>query len=418
MKKAGAVAAPTIVPAGVLGRGPKSAPSDRVTLGLVGAGGKGYDLMRDFFAQCKQEVQFVAIADPDQKHAARGKSLAEKNWGKGCTTYRDFRELCARDDLDAVVVATPDHWHALAALEAIRHGKDVYGEKPLTHLFREGKVLYQEAAKHKRIFQVGSEQRSSANFRIGSEVILNGLLGKISEVQVGLAGGESTAEEGTVAKKVPDHLDYDLWCGPSRKLPYHPDRVHFKWRYALDYGGGGLMDWIGHNNDIAHWGLGVETSGPIEVEAKNFRYPEKGMYDNPLDYEIRSKYEAGYTVVISNKIANGVRWIGENGWVRVSRGQIDASNKDWIREEADRGKVKAYNSPDHRKNFVAGVKTRQECICPAEVGHRSVTPGHLAFVSDALKRPLKWDPKNEKVIGDAEADQLLNKLDYRGDWAL
>jgi hypothetical protein len=178
------------------------------------------------------------------------------------------------------------------------------------------------------------------------------------------------------------------------------------------------MDWIGHNNDIAHWGLGAETSGPIEVEAKNFRYPEKGMYDNPLDYEIRSKYEAGYTVVISNKIANGVRWIGENGWVRVSRGQIDASNKDWIREEADRGKVKAYNSPDHRKNFVAGVKTRQECICPAEVGHRSVTPGHLAFVSDALKRPLKWDPKNEKVIGDAEADQLLNKLDYRGDWAL
>ena len=417
-KTTGAVISPLVIPASVLGREEKTAPSERVTIGLVGAGGKGTDLMRDFYSRCKDEVQFVAIADPDVKHAERGKQLAEKYWGQGCKTYKDFRELCDRDDLDAVVVATPDHWHAIAALEAIRKGKDVYGEKPLTHLFREGKVLYEEVKKHKRIYQVGSEQRSSVYFRIAAEVILNGLVGKIQEVQVGLPGGETTEEEGKVAQPIPDHLDYDFWCGPSPKLPYHKDRVHFHWRWSLAYGGGSLMDWIGHHNDIAHWGLGVELSGPIRVEAKNFRYPEKGMYNNPVDYEVRSEYEGGYTVVISNKYGGGVRWIGEDGWVRVSRGQIEASNKDWIREKTDRGMIKAYNSPDHRRNFVAGVKTRKECICPAEIGHRSVTPGHLSFVSDTLKRPLKWDPKNETILDDQEADKLLNKLDYRGDWAL
>ena len=417
-KLAGAFAGPVILPASVLGRRGQTVPSERVTIGLIGAGGKGYDLMRDFYSQCRDEVQFVAIADPDTRHAERGKRLAEKNWGEGCKTYRDFRDLCGRDDLDAVVVATPDHWHALAALEAVRQGKDVYGEKPLTHLFREGQVLYREVRKSNRIYQVGSEQRSAANFRIGSEIVLNELLGKINEVQVGLPGGETTEEEGKVAQPVPDHLDYDLWCGPSAKLPYREKRVHFHWRWSLAYGGGSLMDWIGHNNDIAHWGLGVEHSGPVRVEAKNFRYPDKGMYDNPVDYEVHSEYEGGYSVVVSNKYPNGVRWIGENGWVRVSRGQIDASNKEWIHEEADRGRIKAYNSPDHRKNFVSGVKTRKQCICPAEVGHRSVTPGHLSFVSDALKRPLKWDPLNEKVLGAPEADKLLNALEYRRGWSL
>ena len=218
-KLAGAFAGPVILPASVLGRRGQTVPSERVTIGLIGAGGKGYDLMRDFYSQCRDEVQFVAIADPDARHAERGKRLAEKNWGEGCKTYRDFRDLCGRDDLDAVVVATPDHWHALAALEAVRQGKDVYGEKPLTHLFREGQVLYREVRKSNRIYQVGSEQRSAANFRIGSEIVLNELLGKINEVQVGLPGGETTEEEGKVAQPVPDHLDYDLWCGPSARLP-------------------------------------------------------------------------------------------------------------------------------------------------------------------------------------------------------
>ena len=417
LKTAGAIAAPLIIPATALGTVDKAAASERVTLGLIGAGGKGLDLMGDFSRQCK-EVQFVAVADPDKVHANKGKALAEKLFGKGCETYQDFRHLCARKDIDAVVVATPDHWHALACLEAIRSGKDVYGEKPVTHLFGEGQVLYREVAKHKRIFQVGSQQRSNPFFRKAVEVVMNGLIGKVKEVHVGLPTGESSQVEGNVAKAVPGHLDYDLWCGPSRKLPFHPDRLHFKWRWALDYGGGNLMDWIGHHNDIAHWGLGVDKGGPVRVEAQNFRYPEKGIYDSPIDYTVRSEYEGGATVVISNKVGRGVRFFGEDGWVYADRRAFQASNPEWTREGFDPGKARAYRSPDHRRNFVDGVLTRKECICPAETGHRSITPGHLGYVSDALKRPLKWDAKNEKVVGDSEADKLLKKIDYRGDWSL
>ncbi len=418
LKTASAVAAPSIVPASVLGRGGATAPSERVTMGVVGCGGKGHGLMQDFQSRCEKEVQFVAIADPDAKHCERGRQFAEKHWGEGCKIYKDFRELCARDDLDAVVVATPDHWHGIAAMEAVRNGKDVYGEKPLTHLFREGKVLHEAVRKHKRICQVGSEQRSDTRFRVAAEVVLNGLIGKVKEVQVGLPTGHTSEKEAKVGLAVPEHLDYDLWCGPSRKLPYHPDRLHFNWRWCLDYGGGNLMDWIGHHNDIAHWGLGMDKGGPIKVEAVNFTYPDKGIYDNPIDYAVQCEYEGGIHLVISNKVGRGTKWIGEDGWVSVDRGRINASNKEWIRESTNRGKIKAYKSNDHRRNFVEGVRTRKECICPAETGHRAATPGHIGYVSDALKRPIKWDPKNEKVIDDPEADKLLNKLEYRGDWSL
>ncbi len=417
IKTLSAITAPVIVPQSVFGTEDKPAPSERVTLGLIGAGGKGLDLMGDFSRACK-EVQFVAVADPDQEHLGKGKSLAEKLYGEGCKSFKDFRELCAQKDIVGVIVATPDHWHALAALEGIRNKKDIYCEKPVTHLFREGQVLYKETKKHKRIFQVGSQQRSNHYFRRAAEVVMNGLIGKVKEVHVGLPTGERYDEEVKFDQKVPSHLDYDLWCGPSKKLPYHPDRLHFKWRWSLEYGGGNLMDWIGHHNDIAHWALGLDKSGPIEVEAQKFTYPKKGLFNAPLDYMIRSKFKGGYTIVISNKVSRGVKFYGENGWVAADRRWVKASNEEWIKHDADRGKVKAYHSPDHRRNFVDGILTRKECICPAEAGHRSITPGHLGYVSDALKRPLKWDAKNEKVIDDPEADKLLKKIDYRGKWSL
>jgi len=178
------------------------------------------------------------------------------------------------------------------------------------------------------------------------------------------------------------------------------------------------MDWIGHHNDIAHWGLGLDKSGPVQVEAKTFRYAEKGMYDQPIDYEVLSTYAGGYTVSISNKNKMGAKWVGEDGWVFVTRGKIEASNREWITESFDRGPIKAYQSRDHRKNFIEGIQTRKECICPAETAHRSITPGHLGYVSDALGRALKWDPAKEVVVGDAEADKLLKTINYRGEWKL
>ena len=419
-----AAAAPMIIPASVLGKGGAVAPGSRIGLGLIGCGGMGNGDLNGLMNS--KEIQALAVCDPDKLQREKVKAKVEKRYAadkasgtyKGCEAYGDFRELCARKDIDAIIVATPDHWHALAALEALRNGKDVYCEKPVTHLFAEGQALYREVAKRKAIFQTGSQQRSDTRFRIAVEIVLNGLIGKVKHVEVGLPTGNASKEEGKIAQEIPPHLDYDMWCGPSRLLPFHKDRLHWNWRWCLDYGGGQLMDWIGHHNDIAHWGLGLDKTGPIKVEAKNFRYPDKGMYDNPIDYEVLSTYAGGYTVSISNKNTMGTKWIGEDGWVYVTRGKIEASNKEWIREVNDRGPIKAYKSRDHRKNFVEGIMTRQETICPAETAHRSITPGHLGYVSDALGRALKWDPKNEKVIGDPEADTLLKKLDFRGDWKI
>jgi predicted dehydrogenase len=421
LQASAALSAPLILPATVLGRGGASAPSERIRIALIGCGRRGTRVLSNMLSM--PEIQCVTVCDPDQRRvestrASVDKSQAALGKAKGCDGTKDFREVCSREDIDAVIVATPDHWHALIILEALRQGKDVYGEKPITHLFAEGQAVYREVAKQKAIFQVGSQQRSDTRFRIAAEIVLNGLIGKVRHIEVGLPTGRTTDIQGKVAQPIPDALDYDLWCGPSRRLPYHEKRLHWDWRWCLDYGGGQLMDWIGHHNDIAHWGLGLDHSGPIQVEARNFRYPDQGMWDNPIDYEIRSTYADGYTSSIANHHRGGCKWIGEDGWVWVNRGEIEASNREWIREVTDRGPVKAYESKDHRRNFIEGVLTRKECICPAETGHRSITPGHLGYVSDALGRALQWDPVSETVRDDPEADELLKSVPYRGDWSL
>jgi len=372
-------------------------------------------------------VQTLAVCDPEQSHAERAKKhVDEKYKNTDCATYADYRQLCERKDIDAVIVGTPDHWHALACIAAMKNDKDVYCEKPITHLFGEGQAVYKMAAEKKRIFQVGSQQRSDTRFRVAAEAVMNGVLGKLKEVKVGLPTGKGTDKAGKVGQPIPAGLDYDLWCGPSRYLPFQKDRLHWNWRWCLDYGGGQLMDWIGHHNDIAHWGLEKDKSGPIKVEAKNFRFPEKGMWDNPIDYEVVSTYAEGYNVTISNRHKMGskedqnmgTQWIGENGWIYVTRGKIEASNRDWIVEKNDRGPKKAYKTRGHHRNFVECVKSREQCICTAETGHRSATPGHLGYLSLALGKALEWDPAKEEVVGDKAADKLLKQIDYRGDWSL
>jgi predicted dehydrogenase len=434
---AAAFAAPTILRSsaraqeGQDGKETPPPPSERITLGLIGCGGQGTGDMRGIMNS--PDIQVLAVCDPDRNNAEQAKGHVEKHYSegstggtyKGCDIYNDFRELCARQDIDAVIVGTPDHWHALCTLEALRNGKDVYCEKPITHLFAEGQAVYKEAAKRKAIFQVGSQQRSDVYFRIAAEAVMNGLIGKVTNVKVGLPTGSGTDEIGRVGQPIPEHLDYDLWCGPSRYLPFHPKRLHWDWRWCLDYGGGQLMDWIGHHNDIAHWGLGMDKSGPIKVEAKNFRFPEKGMYDQAIDYEVVSEYEGGYSITMSNQHKMGkdernmgTLWEGTDGWVYVDRGRLEASNKDWIRESTDRGPIKAYVSRSHHQNFIDGVKTRTECICPAETGHRSATPGHLGYASLALGRPIQWDPIKEEAIDDPKADKLIKTVQYRNAWKL
>ena len=401
-------------------------------------GSKGIANLRNFLYQ--SDVQVVAVCDVHDSHyrdskpgerppLGRGpaKQIVVNQYAKltrsgtfnGCDAYEDYRELCARDDIDAIMVATPDHWHALCALEGLRNGKDVYGEKPITHLFGEGQALYREVEKRGAIFQVGSQQRSQTRFRIGTEIVMNGLLGEIKNIEVGLPTGHShPVNEPSVVTETPDGLDYDFWCGPSEKLPYIFARHHRYWRCHDAYGGGQIMDWIGHHNDIAHWGIGMDYGGPLEVEAIGWTFPQTDVYNTAVNYDIRCRYKNGIKSSISDKHAIGVKWIGENGWVHISRKSMEASNPEFLRESFHRGKIKAYVSNNHIRNFIKCVRSRESCIAPAEVGHRSITPGHLGIVSQAVGRPLKWDPKTETIIGDKKADRLLKAVPYRKPWKL
>ena len=335
---AAAVAAPTIIPSSVLGA---DAPSNKITIGLIGCGGQGTGNLRNLIN--KDGVQAIAVCDPDANNRGRAKKHVDgKNKNADCAEYGDYRELCAREDLDTVIVGTPDHWHALACVEALGNGKDVYCEKPITHLFAEGQAVYKAGRQAEAHLpgRLPAALRHPLPPRRGDRPERPAR--QDQERRGRPPDRQRPAIDGKVARRShpKDALDYDLWCGPSRMLPYHKARLHWDWRWCLDYGGGQLMDWIGHHNDIAHWGLEQDKGGPVKVEAKGFRFPDKGMWDNPIDYEVLSEYAGGYTVSISNKNRMGTKWIGEDGWVYVTRGKIESSNREWITESNDRGPKK------------------------------------------------------------------------------
>jgi predicted dehydrogenase len=436
LKSAAALFVPTIIPGAALGFG-RPAPSARIQVGCIGNGSQGSFDMRDFLKQA--DAQVVAVCDVHRLHyrdrpwgkgpalgRQPGRQTVEKHYAaekasgkfKGCAAYIDYRELCGRPDIDAVLVATPDHWHAMIALEAIRQEKDVYGEKPVTHFFAEGQALYRAVARHKAVFQVGSQQRSDALFRQAVELVRNGHLGPIKRVEVGLAPGYATPKDDATVHAVPEGLDYELWCGPAPALPYMRARHHRWWRGHRAFGGGVLMDWIGHHNDIAHWGLDMDRAGPLSVEAVHWTWPETDIYNTPVDYEIRCEYPGGTELVISSKLENGTKWIGERGWLWVNRGKIKASDKRWLDANFTRGEWKAYVSTGHVRNFLDCVRSRKECIAPVETGHRSITPGHLGYVAQAVGRALRWDAAREEIVGDAAAQAMLMAVPYRKPWQL
>jgi predicted dehydrogenase len=428
------VAAPTIIPSLVRGA---DAPSKRINMGFIGMGNRGMGVMEAFLKHA--DVQGLAVCDVASKHFRVNNGKQSRDYGlvaakaamenaysaqsasgtwKGCDTYQDFRELLAREDIDAVMVATPDHWHGIITMAALQAGKDVYCEKPMTHLYAEGHAIHREVAARKAIFQVGSQQRSDKPFPQAVEIVRNGLLGKITRVEVGLPKGHNEPEGDATVKTPPADLNYDFWCGPSLMLPYMEARCHWTWRWHTNFGGGQLMDWIGHHNDIAHWGLGMDQSGPISVEARNWTFPETDVYDSPVEYDVLSKYASGVEVLMSSRNQMGAKWIGENGWVHVTRGALTASNPAWTEPGFVAGDWKAYASPGHQRNFIDSVKSREETITPAETAHRSITPGHLAYLSHAAGAAIQWDPKEEKIVGNDEAQAKLMSLPYRGDWKL
>ena len=284
-----ALALPTLIPASALGRADAPAPSNRITLGMVGCGTMGTG-NTDAFLGLK-ECRVVAACDVDKKHlAALAKKINGRYQDTGCKTYHDYRELLARPDIDAVMLAVPDHWHALVAVEAARQKKDIYGEKPLARTIAEQQAIVRAVQASQRIWQTGSWQRSVANFHKGAEIVRNGLIGKLKRVEVGLPDGQGNHREqdskDMLPSEPPPELDYDTWIGPSKMMPYIRGRVHREWRWNYNTGGGQLLDWIGHHCDIAHWGCDFDNSGPLEVEGEGVFPPVDAVWNTCTKYRI------------------------------------------------------------------------------------------------------------------------------------
>jgi predicted dehydrogenase len=404
-------AIPAIVPTSVFGA---NAPSNRIVMGAIGVGSQGTGDMQGFLG--KPEVQMVAVCDVEKGHRDRAKKIVDDRYGnKDCTAYLDFRELIGRGDLDAVLLALPDQWHAIPAIAAARTGLDIHGQKPLARSIREGRAICDAVHRYGRVWQTGSQQRSDYKFRRASELVRNGRIGKILKVEVGLPTGGGTGVKSVIP--VPEGLDWNFWLGPAPYVPYR-GVSHWDWRWIMDYSGGQLTDWAGHHIDIAHWGMGWDYTGPVEIEGKG-NYPTDGLYNVATQYKFACTYADGTVMTVANnqQIPQGAKWYGQTGWIHVNRGGLNASDPKILREEIGPNETRLYESRDHKQNFLDCVKSRELTICPVEVGHRSISVGLLGEIAMLTGRKIKWDPQNEKIIGDPEASALLGRS-YREPWIL
>ncbi len=412
-----AISFPTIVPSSVFGRS-AVAPSNRIVMGAIGTGSMGTGDLNGFLGS--RDVQFVAVCDVDTHNRDRAKSIVDRKYdSKDCGAYLDFRELIGRGDLDAIMTACPDHWHAVPAIAAAEAGLDVHGQKPFARTIREGRAMVNAVERYGRVWQTGSQQRSDRKFRRACELVRNGRIGKIHTVEVGLPYGGQHDRKPPMTP--PENLDWDFWLGPAPERPFTDfgnGSVHWHWRWIMDYSGGQLTDWAGHHIDIAHWGLGLNRTGPVEIEGKG-KYPEDGLYNAPYSYRFNCKYADGLHMIVADnhQLKQGAKWIGEHGWIHVNRGGMDAHPKSLLKEVIGPGETKLYDSGGHKRNFLECVKSRKETICPAEVGHRSISVALLGEIAMLTGRKIRVDPDKEEIIGDPGASALWGRS-YREPWRL
>ena len=388
-------------------------PNDKPNIGLVGCGGQGrYDT-----TLAAKFATVVAVCDVDSKHAEE----ASKQFN-GAKIYKDFRKLLERDDIHAIINGTPDHWHTLINLAAMKAGKDVYSEKPLTLTIEEGKRLVAVARQTGRILQTGSQQRSDARFRLACELARNGRLGKLRQVITSLPAGPRKGP--FTAAAVPPELDWDFWQGQTALVPYVRERCHGTFRYWWDYSGGTMTDWGAHHNDIALWGLGLERSGPVTIEGKPLVEMIPGGYTASAEYRVAYTYANGVAHTCQSTSGNGpdgsvrgtpkpgellhgVRFEGTEGWIFVTRGKIEASKAELLVEPLAPGALRLRVSDNHMGNFFECIRSRKQPICDPEIGHRSVSVCHLGVIAIRLGRKLRWNPEKEEFVGDTEAGKWL-----------
>jgi predicted dehydrogenase len=420
-----AIGSPYIVPSSVFGA---DAPSNRITIGHIGVGGMGQSDMRRFLPNednPKREAQIVAVCDVDKSHRMDAKKLAEDAYAEfsgansysGCDDYNDFRDVIARKDIDAVCIATPDHWHAIPAIMAADAGKDIYCEKPIGLTIAEGSAMVEAVRRNNVVWQTGSQQRSDRNFRFACELVRNGRIGELKKVYVGLPTGSALDKPSEVVP-VPEGFDYDFWLGPAPEAPYTADRCHWNFRWIMDYSGGQLTDWAGHHIDIAHWGMDVEDTGPLTIEGQGI-FPRDGLWNTATTYHFECTYKNGLILDIANNTRNrqGVRFEGTEGWVYVRRGEIDAEPKSLLTEMIRRDETRLYRSDNHGGNFIDCVKSREKTVAPIEKLHRSVSVAHLGNIAMQLKRKLNWNPDIERFVDDPAANRMIGRS-MRSPWHL
>ena len=411
------IALPTILPSRLFGQ---NAPSKQITVGFIGVGNIAQAHIATLLGF--PEVNIRAVCDVDRVRRGAAAEKINANYGNhDCIEFADFRELAARRDIDAVWVCTPDNWHALAAIEAIRGGKDVYVEKPLTLTIREGRELVNEARKHGRVVQTGTQQRSSKRFHDTAEFIRNNGLGKLERIEILIPANNKFCGATWQPELVPDGLDWNMWLGPAPWSPFNRQACHYNFRFILDYAAGQVTNWGAHYIDIAQWALGADDSGPVEVEGHG-EFPSSGLFTTATKVDFTARYAGGERLRCHTRydgVADGnVRFFGERGWVDVSRTASTASDPALLHEIAARaGSLKLPASSNHHDNFLTCIRTRARPISDVEIGHRTTTVCNLGNIAMQLDRAVRWDPAKEEFIDDPLANRMRQRS-MRGPWSL
>jgi len=424
---------PSIVPASVFG---KNAPSNRINVGAIGAGriSRSHDMPGVWKYG---NARIVAVCDLDSKRMEDAKTLVNGYYSqqtgkdyRGVAGYLDYRELLKNKDVDAVLISTPDHWHALITMHAVAAAKDVYLQKPASLTIAEGRALSNAVQRSGRIFQIGSQQRSSPQFRRAAELVRNGRIGVLKTVQVGLPGDPSGEEESEMP--IPPNLNYEMWLGSTPLVYYTEKRVHPQngydrpgWLRCEQFGAGMITGWGSHHIDCAHWAMDTEHTGPVEISG-TAEFPAKGLWNVHGDFRTEALYANGVRMVVSGDFPNGIRFEGSEGWIFVSRGNeritasdpvsklqdpqaLSASNPAILSSTKGPKEIHLYRSADHHGNWLDCVRSRKAPIAPVETAHRSCTACLLHHIAMKLKGPLHWDPGKERFKNNDAANAMLSR---------
>ncbi len=409
---ASAAVAPAIVPSSVFGQ---NAPGNRITVGQIGAGGRGSGQARSFAHS--DACRVVAVCDPFRDRREKNAEHVNQIYkGNVCTPYNDLREMLAREDIDAVGICTPDHWHVPAALLAVRSGRHVYVEKPLGMSVEQDIALREACRQYGAVFQYGTQQRSQEHIRFGCELVRNGRIGKLLSVEVlSPASGQGGSTEPI---PVPEGFDYDLWLGPAPEAPYTKDRCTPQGAYFIsDYALGFIAGWGAHPLDVAVWGLGdTREAVPVEYEGRG-AFPTEGLYDTATSWDVRGKFANGVEFRFRGPGENLTIYTGERGRVHISRGYLKTEPESLKNEVIGPGEVRLYRSVNHTQNFLDCIRTRQRTVSPVETAVLSDTISQLSDIAIRTGRKIRWDPKGERILGDEGASRML-KRGMRGPWTL